>query len=32
MVSSYKYLDCVVDEYLELKVTVKEKAALGEGH
>ena len=29
MVSSYKYLGCVVDELPELKETVKEKAATG---
>ena len=29
MVSSYKYLGCVVDEHLELKEMVEEKAAAG---
>ena len=29
MVSSYKYLGCVIDEHLELKEMVKEKAAAG---
>ena len=32
MVSSYKYLGCVVDEHLELKMMVEEKAAAGGGH
>ena len=29
MVSSYKYLGCVIDEHLELKEMVEEKAAAG---
>ena len=29
MVSSYKYLGCIVDEHLELKEMVEEKAAAG---
>ena len=29
MVSSYKYLGCAVDEHLESKEIVKEKAAAG---
>ena len=29
MVSSYKYLGCVVDEHLELKEMVEERAAAG---
>ena len=29
MVSSYKYLGCVVDEHLELKEMVEKKAAAG---
>ena len=29
MVSSYNYLGCVVDEHLELKEMVEEKAAVG---
>ena len=32
MVSSYKYLGCVVDEHLELKEMVEEKAAEGRRH
>ena len=28
----YKYLGCVVDEHLELKEMVEEKAAVGGGH
>ena len=32
MVSSYKYLVCVIDEQLELKEMVEEKAAAGRMH
>ena len=32
MGSSYTYLGCVVDEHLELKMMVEEKAAAGGGH
>ena len=30
--TQYKYLGCVVDEHLELKEMVEEKAAVGGGH